>query len=133
MLAGRIAQAPIGATLDFSLISAEPGQVVFEVTPTEFHYNPIGSVHGSVYAALCDSACGCAVHSMLPAGAYYTSLDLTTRFIRPATAATGRLVCEGTVSHFGSRTAVAHARLTDARGKLYAEATSSCMIFRPEG
>jgi uncharacterized protein (TIGR00369 family) len=115
------------------LVSVEPGQVVFEITPAEFHYNPIGSLHGGVYATLCDSACGCAVHSMLPVGAYYTSLDLTTRFIRPATAATGRLVCEGTVSHFGSRTAVAHARLTDARGKLYAEATSSCMIFRPEG
>ena len=132
ILAGRLPPPPIATTLGFDLVSVEKGRVVFELTPAEFHYNPIGSVHGGVYATLCDSACGCAVHSMLPAGAFYTSLDLTTRFIRPVTVNTGRLLCEGTVSHLGSRTAVAHARLTDAAGKLHAEATSSCMIFRPE-
>jgi uncharacterized protein (TIGR00369 family) len=88
-------------------------------------------VHGGVYATLCDSACGCAVHSMLPAGAYYTSLDLATRFIRPVTTGSGRLLCEGTVTHLGSRTALAEARLTDTSGKLYAHATSNCLIFRP--
>jgi uncharacterized protein (TIGR00369 family) len=131
MLAGRLPPPPIAAALGLDLVSVEKGRAVFELTPAEFHYNPIGSVHGGVYAILCDSACGCAVHSMLPAGAFYTSLDLSTRFIRPLTVDTGRLLCEGTVSHLGSRTAVAHARLTDAAGKLYAEATSSCMIFRP--
>jgi uncharacterized protein (TIGR00369 family) len=130
LLAGRLPAPPIAATLGFSWVSVEPGKVLFEITPAEFHYNPIGSVHGGVYATICDSACGCAVHSLLPAGAYYTSLDLATRFVRPITAATGRLVCEGTVAHFGSRTALAHARLTDEGGKLYAEATSNCMIFR---
>ena len=132
ILAGRLPPPPIAATLGFDLVSVEKGRVVFELTPAEFHYNPIGSVHGGVYATLCDSACGCAVHSMLPAGAFYTSLDLATRFIRPLTAATGRLLCEGTISHLGSRTAVAHARLTDAAGKLHAEATSSCLIVRAD-
>ncbi|HEX4061413.1 MAG TPA: PaaI family thioesterase [Streptosporangiaceae bacterium] len=131
LVAGRLPPAPIAATLDFGLVSVEPGRVVFDITPAEFHYNPIGSMHGGVYATLCDSACGCAVHSLLPAGAFYTSLDLATRFIRPVTAGTGRLLCEGTVAHFGSRTALAHARLTDETGKLYAEATSNCMLFRP--
>lgn len=131
VLAGRIAPPPIAATLDFGWVSVQPGRVVFELAPAEFHYNPIGSMHGGVYATLCDSACGCAVHSLLPAGAYYTSLDLSTKFIRPVTIGTGRLLCEGTVSHFGSRTAVAHAQLTDPDGKLYAEATSSCLLFRP--
>jgi uncharacterized protein (TIGR00369 family) len=132
LLAGRLPPPPIAATMGFDLVSVEPGRVVFDLTPGEFHYNPIGSVHGGVYATLCDSACGCAVHSLLPAGAFYTSLDLATRFIRPVTANTGRLVCEGTVAHFGSRTALAHARLTGPGGKLYAEATSNCLIFRPE-
>lgn len=132
MLAGRLPPPPITASMGFGLVSVEPGKAVFDITPAEFHYNPIGSVHGGVYATLCDSACGCAVHSLLPAGAYYTSLDLATRFVRPVTANTGRLVCEGTVAHFGSRTALAHARLTDENGKLYAEATSNCLIFRPE-
>jgi uncharacterized protein (TIGR00369 family) len=131
MIAGRLPAPPIAATLGFSWVSVEPGAVVFEITPAEYHYNPIGSVHGGVYATLCDSACGCAVHSLLPAGAYYTSLDLATRFIRPVTADTGRLLCEGTVQHLGSRTALAEARLTGPDGKLYAHATSNCLIFRP--
>jgi uncharacterized protein (TIGR00369 family) len=133
MIEGRIPPPPIAATLDFGWVSVEPGKVVFEITPAEFHYNPIGSVHGGVYATVCDSACGCAVHSMLPAGAYYTSLDLAIRFIRPVTADSGRtrLLCEGMVTHLGSRTALAQAQLTGPDGKLYAHATSSCMIFRP--
>jgi len=133
MQAGRIPPPPIAATLGFGLVSVEPGRAVFDITPAEYHYNPIGSVHGGVYATLCDSACGCAVHSMLPAGAFYTSLDLATRFIRPVTTGSGRLLCEGTVTHLGSRTALAEARLTDASGKLYAHATSNCLIFRPGG
>ena len=131
LIAGRYPPPPIAATLGFGLVSVEPGKAVFDITPADYHYNPIGSVHGGVYATMCDSACGCAVHSMLPAGAFYTSLDLTVKFIRPITTGTGRLVCEGTVEHFGSRTALATARLTDSGGKLYAHATSSCLIFRP--
>jgi uncharacterized protein (TIGR00369 family) len=133
IVAGRIPPPPIAVTLGFGLVSVEPGRAVFDVVPAEYHYNPIGSVHGGVYATLCDSACGCAVHSMLPAGAYYTSMDLATRFIRPVTTGSGRLLCEGTVTHLGSRTALAEARLTGADGRLYAHATSSCLIFRPGG
>jgi uncharacterized protein (TIGR00369 family) len=130
---GRIPPPPIAVTLGFGLVSVEPGRAVFDISPAEYHYNPIGSVHGGVYATLCDSACGCAVHSMLPAGAYYTSMDLSVRFLRPVTTGSGRLLCEGTVTHLGSRTALAEARLTGADGKLYAHATSSCLIVRPGG
>jgi uncharacterized protein (TIGR00369 family) len=131
LLDGTLPIPPIAATLDFTMVAADPGRVVFEFTPTEFHYNPIGSVHGGVYATMCDSACGCAVHSMLPKGAYYTSQDLSVKFLRPVTGSTGTLQCEGTVIHLGSRTALAQARLTGGQGKLYAHATSSCLIFRP--
>lgn len=128
---GQLPPPPITAALDFTLTSVEPGRAVFEFTPSEFHYNPIGSVHGGMYATLCDSACGCAVQSMLPAGSYYTSLDLSVKFLRPITTSTGRLSCEGTVTHLGRRTALAQALLTAADGKLYAQATSSCLIVRP--
>jgi uncharacterized protein (TIGR00369 family) len=128
--AGQLPIAPIAETLGFTPVSVQDGVARFELHPAEFHYNPIGSVHGGVIATLCDSACGCAVHSLLPAGAYYTSLDLSVKFLRPAAASTGRLFCEGTVLHLGSRSALAEARLTGEDGKLYAYATSSCMIFR---
>jgi len=129
--AGDLPAAPIACTLGFTVVSVDPGRVVFEFTPAEYHYNPIGSVHGGVYATMCDSACGCAVHSMLPAGAHYTSQDLTVKFLRAITASAGPLRCEGTVIHLGSRTALAQASLTDADGRRYAHATSSCLIFRP--
>jgi len=131
LLDGALPGAPIAHTLDFRPVSVEPGVVVFEFTPAEFQYNPIGTVHGGMLATVCDSACGCAVQSLLPAGSYYTSVDLSMKFLRPVTTATGPMTCEGTVTHIGGRSALAQASLTDASGKLYAHATSSCMIFRP--
>ena len=128
---GTLPPPPVASTLDFTLVSMVPGRAVFEFTPSEFHYNPIGSVHGGVCATMCDSACGCAVHSMLPAGTYYTSQDLSVKFLRAVTTSTGPLRCEGTVIHLGSRTALAQASLTDGTGRQYAYATSSCLIFRP--
>jgi len=131
ILDGKLPGPPVARTLDFAPVSVQPGEVVFEFTPTEFHYIPIGTVHGGVLATLCDSACACAVQSRLPAGAFYTSLDLSVKFLRPVTSATGRMTCAGTVTHLGTRSALAQAQLTDSRGKLFAHATSSCMIFRP--
>jgi uncharacterized protein (TIGR00369 family) len=123
---------PIGATLDFHPVRFEHGLAVFEATPAEFHYNPLGTVHGGVFATLLDSACGCAVHTMLPAGIFYTSLDLSVKFLRPVTVDTGPITAEGTVVHLGRRTALAEGRITDAAGKVYVTATSSCLLLRPE-
>jgi uncharacterized protein (TIGR00369 family) len=131
ILDGSLPAAPIARTLNFVPVSVQPGTVVFEFTPAEFHYNPIGSVHGGVLSTLCDSSCGCAVQSLLPAGTYYTSLDLSVKFLRAVTSAAGLLACTGTVTHLGGRSALAEARLTGSDGKLYAHATSSCMVFRP--
>jgi len=132
MTEGKIPASPIGALLDFDGSEFGDGTASFRLTPQEFHYNPIGTVHGGVFSTLLDSACGCAVHTKLAAGTFYTSLDLTVKFLRPVTIATGPVTAHGTVTHFGRRTALAEARLTDDDGKLYATATSSCLIMRPE-
>ena len=100
------------------------GRVVAVLEPEEFHYNPLGTMHGGVMATLLDTATGCAVHTTLPAGYGYTSIDLTTKFLRPVTVASGTLRCEGTVLSRGRRTALAEAKLTDASGRLVAHATS---------
>ena len=133
LAAGELPAPPILATLGFELESVEPGRVVFAVDPAEYHYNPIGSMHGGVYATVLDSATGCAVHSLLPAGVGYTSLDLTVKFLRQVVVETGRVRCVGTVTHLGGRTALAEARLTDQRDRLLATATSSILLIRPEG
>lgn len=132
LVEGRVPAPPIMNTLDFSGFSYEEGRVTVRLTPQEFHYNPLGAVHGGVFAALLDTACGCAVHSKLPAGVFYTSLDLSVKFLRPVSLATGPITAEGSVLHLGRRTALAEARIVDESGKIYATANSSCLIMRPE-
>ncbi len=130
---GVLPPPPIMATLGVTDLRAERGRVIVEMPAAEFHYNPLGGVHGGVISTLLDTAAACAVHSTLAVGEAYTSLDLTVKFLRPVTVDSGLLTCEGTVLQRGRRTALAQAQLTDARGKLVAHATSSCMIFPPAG
>jgi uncharacterized protein (TIGR00369 family) len=101
------------------------------MTPERRHYNPIGSVHGGVAATLLDSALGCAVHSTLEAGARYTTVDLRVTFVKPLTASTGPVRCEGRIIHVGTRIATAEGRITDADGRLYAHGTATCLVTRP--
>jgi uncharacterized protein (TIGR00369 family) len=129
---GRIPPPPVTQALDFDGVSFGEGRAAFRLTPREFHYNPLGTVHGGVFATLLDSACGCAVHTMLPAGVFYTSLDLSVKFLRPVTIDTGPITAEAAVVHLGRRTALAEGRITDAAGKVYVTATSSCLVLRPE-
>ena len=127
--AGRLPRAPISHTVDFALDEVEPGRAVFSLTPGEEHYNPIGSVHGGIFATLLDSAAGCAVQSTLPQGMAYTSLDLSVKFLRRITVETGTVRAIGTVVNKGRQTALAQAQLVDAKDRLLAHATSSCMLF----
>lgn len=129
---GEIPPPPIMSTLGYDGLEVGPGWARFSLTPGEHHYNPIGSVHGGVFATLLDSALGCAVHSSLPAGTAYTTVDLQITFVRALTATTGPVRCEGRVIHVGSRIGTAEARITDADGKLYAHATTTCLIFKAE-
>jgi uncharacterized protein (TIGR00369 family) len=127
---GEVPPAPIAQTLGFrGVTEVEEGRVVFELDPAEFHFNPIGSVHGGVYATLLDSACGCAVQTRLPEGVGYTSVDLSVKFLGSARLDSGTLRCIGTVTHLGRRTALAEARIEDATGRLLATATSTCLIL----
>jgi uncharacterized protein (TIGR00369 family) len=127
---GELPAAPMADLLGFGLYEIEEGRVVFECVPAEYHYNPIGAIHGGLACTLFDSAMGCAVHTMLPAGVGYTTVELKVNFLRPITARTGRLLCEGAAIHVGGRIATAEARLLDEGGKLYGHATTTCMIFR---
>jgi uncharacterized protein (TIGR00369 family) len=126
---GDLPRPPIMETLGIDAVEASEGKIVVTMTPQPFHYNPLGTVHGGVLATLLDTAAGCAVHSTLPVGSGYTSLDLTTKFLRPVTVDSGELRAEGTVLNRGRTTALAEAKLYDARGRLVAYASSSCLIF----
>lgn len=130
MSRGELPGVPMASLMGFGFSEIEEGRVVFECEPGEQHYNPIGSVHGGLACALFDSAMGCAVHTALPAGVGYTTVELKVNFLRPITTGTGKLFCEGKTIHVGGRVATAEARLTDEAGKLYGHATTTCMVFR---
>jgi uncharacterized protein (TIGR00369 family) len=128
--AGDAPGAPIAELLGFEPVEAEEGRVVFACVPRLHHYNPLGTVHGGLPATLLDSAMGCAVHSTLPAGAGYTTLELKVNFIRPITTDTGRILCEGTVVHRGRRTATAEGRVfAEDTGQLLAHGTTTCLLL----
>jgi uncharacterized protein (TIGR00369 family) len=132
--AGEIPPPPIAMLMGFELDAVEEGRAVFAVTPREYHYNPIGVVHGGLAATLLDSAMGCAVHTTLPAGTAYTTLEVKVNFARPITGDTGRVVCAGTVIHRGRTIATAEGRLTAAdSGKLLAHGTTTCLLFGTNG
>jgi len=120
---------PIATLMGFRGVEAEPGRAVFEMEPGPQHYNPIGSVHGGVALTLLDSAMGGAIYTTLERGVRYTTLEVKTNFVRPISADTGLIRCEGLVIHRGSRVATAEGRLTDRNGKLLAHGTTTCLIF----
>ncbi len=126
---GELPSAPIGQAFDFVPVECERGRVVFQGTPKADYYNPIGTVHGGYIATLLDSAVGCAVHSMLEQGFGYTTLELNLNFVRPLTDRTGPVRAEGTVINLSRQIGIAEGRLIDSAGKLYAHATTTCLIF----
>jgi uncharacterized protein (TIGR00369 family) len=125
----RLPAPPIAELIGFRLVEVDTGHAVFELQPGEQHYNPIGVVHGGLAMTLLDSAMGCAVHTHMPAGGAYTTLEAKSNLVRAVTTATGTLRATGKVVHLGSRVATAEGRLVDAAGKLYAHATTTCLVL----
>ena len=129
----RLPAPPIAVLLGFDLVEVDPGHAVFEVVPGERHYNPIGVVHGGLAMTLLDSCMGCAVQTHMPAGGGYTTLEAKTNLVRAITAETGKLRAIGRTLHVGKRMATAEGRLEDASGKLYAHATTTCIVLSNGG
>jgi uncharacterized protein (TIGR00369 family) len=130
IMRGEIPAPPIMELIGFRLAEAEPGEVTFECEPAEFHYNPMGGVHGGVVSTLLDSAMGLAVLSLLPPGGGFSTLEIKVNFVRAASAKNGALRAEGKVVHLGSRIATAEGRLVDRDGRLYAHGSSTCLVLR---
>jgi uncharacterized protein (TIGR00369 family) len=121
----------IGKTLNFRLATLEEGRVVFEGDPDQSVYNPIGTVHGGYAATLLDSAMGCAVHSMLKPGQSYTTLELKIAYHHAITGESGPVHAEGKIVSVGRRAAFAEGLLLDARGRLCASGTTTCLVISP--
>jgi uncharacterized protein (TIGR00369 family) len=126
---GTFPPPPIALLLGFTLDEVDEGRVVFTAEPGEHHYNPIGVVHGGLAATLLDSAMGCAVHSLLPRGRAYTTLEIKVNYVRAIRRESGRLRASASVVHMGGRIATAEGRIVDASGQLCAHATTTCILL----
>jgi uncharacterized protein (TIGR00369 family) len=132
LMAGELPPPPVIDLVGINMTEAGEGRVVLTIEPAEYHYNIMGMVHGGISATLLDTGMGLSVLSLLPAGHRFTTLEIKVNYLRPITERTGIVTCEGTIIHRGARIATSEARITDARGKLYAHSTTTCMIFPRE-
>jgi uncharacterized protein (TIGR00369 family) len=132
MLRGDIPYAAIAKTLNFQIIEVGPGRAVFQGEPLPEHLNPLGTIHGGWFATLLDSALGCAVHTMMPAGRAYTTAELGVNLVKAITPKVRRVRAEGKVIHCGRQLATAEARLVGPDGTLYAHATTTCLVFETQ-
>ncbi|MBL8343011.1 MAG: PaaI family thioesterase [Rubrivivax sp.] len=129
MQEGRGPTAPIGHTLGFLLVEVGEGRAVFQGTPAPAYFNPMGGIHGGWYATLLDSALGCAVHTLMPAGRAYTTSQINIHLVRGIGPQVQRVRAEGQVIHCGRQMATAEARLVGPDGTLYAHGTTTCLVF----
>lgn len=127
---GELPPPPIARLLGLEIVHVEDGEVVFAATPGEQHYNPMGVVHGGLAATLLDSAIGCAMQTKAPPGAFYTTMDINVTYLRPLLAGMGRVFGVASVLNTGRRTALAQGRVVNLDGKLFAYATSTCMLVK---
>ncbi|WP_037159133.1 PaaI family thioesterase [Rhodococcoides fascians] len=128
---GELPPPPIAVLMQFAPVEVSDGKVVFECTPSEAHYNPIGTVHGGLACTFLDTLVGCAAHTTLPAGVGYTSIDLNVSYLRNILDTSGPLVGTGTVTKRGSRVIFAEGSIVDKDGKLVATGTSSLLVTPP--
>ena len=130
IMAGDVPPPPIMLLMNGRPSKESEGGVIFEAEPAEYHYNPIGIIHGGYAATMLDTVMGCAIHTTLPAEVAYTTLEIKVNYIRPLTESVGKVFCHGTAIHVGGRVATAEGKIVDAAGKLYATGTTTCLLIR---
>ena len=133
LLAGELPPPPMLQLLNIRLVEVDEGRVVFAAEAEERFYNGTGVAHGGFACTLLDTALGCAINTLMPAGRRFTTLELKVNLTRPLTLQVGTLRCEAKVVHVGGRTATSEGRITDRNGKLYAHGTTTCIVVEPQG
>lgn len=129
MRRGKISAPPFVHLLGMEVFDAGEGRFTMTLDPQECHYNPMGSVHGGVLSTLLDSVMSAAVHTALPAGKGYMTLEIKVNFIRPVFVNTGLVMAEGTVVSCGRHVATAEGKITDVSGRLCSTGTATCLVF----
>ena len=126
---GHLPPPPIGELMQMRVVAAENGRITFSCTPDASMYNPLGMVHGGALCTLLDTVAACALHTTLPQGVAYTSVEIKVNYLKAVTVASGPLTAVGSVVKAGSRIGFAEGQVTDAAGKLVATASTTLLIF----
>ena len=126
---GILPPPPIAMLMQMDITGLEEGRVEFTCAVDESVYNPIGVVHGGLVCTMLDTVAGCAVHTTLPAGVGYTSIELKVNYLRAVHATSGPLTAIGRVVKPGRRVAFAEGEVLDAAGRSVATASSSLLVF----
>jgi uncharacterized protein (TIGR00369 family) len=129
LASGALPLNTIAQTLGYDVVEAESGRVAITVHPTGAHLNPWGTVHGGFTATLLDSCMGLAIQSMLEKGVSSTTVEFKISLVRAFTLETGQIRAEGKVLNCGHRVGTAEGHVTDAKGRLLAHGTTTCLIF----
>ncbi|MCI2399040.1 PaaI family thioesterase [Aliiroseovarius subalbicans] len=130
ILDGHLPAPPISQVLNYRLHAVEDGRVAFRGTPEFDHTNPMGTVHGGWYGTLLDSCMACAVMTLVPKGAVYTTLEFKVNIIRPIKLGT-QIEAVGQSQHTGRSTGVANGEIRGVEdGKLYATGSTTCIVMR---
>jgi len=125
---GKVSPTPINTLIGIDVVEVDKGRIVLAITPEEYHYGSFGTIQNGLTATLLDTAIGSAIHTTLPAGTGYTTIDINIRYMRSITLETGIIYCEGSVIQVNGRVANVGAKVFDKTKKLYAHATAKCMI-----
>lgn len=135
ILDGEHTVSPMAQTLGLTLAEVDDGYAVYTVEPTEYHYNPIGSVHGGLAATLFDTALSSAIITQLPIGKVCATVELHVHYLRALTTKTGQVRCEAHAIHVGRTLATAEAKIIGENdGKIYGHASITCVVMpAPKG
>lgn len=129
MRRGEIPEPPFGKLLGMDLFDVGEGKFTMTLQPQECHYNPMGCVHGGILATLLDSVMSASVHTSLPAGKGYMTLEIKVNFLKPVFEHTGEIVAEGKVISAGGQVATAEGKVTGVNGTIYATGSTTCLVF----
>ena len=130
-----IENVPMGSLMDTSKVEVDDkGQVTFTVTPQEFHYNPLGTVHGGLAATMLDSCNSISANCQLDKGFLTMTTDIRVNYFRPMTVDTGEVTASAVIEKIGRRVIFVTGTLRDSNQKVYATANSTEIIveFRPK-
>ena len=120
---------PIGELMNFKGVEIdEEGSVTWIASPQEYHYNPLGNVHGGFAATMLDSCNSITANCALDKGYLTMTAEIKVNYMRGISLDTGDIFAKGTIEKLGRKVIFVSGKLTDNDSKVYATASSTEIV-----